>query len=99
MPTPKEIAAEIKALKKLKPLIPAQSVFQDDNHAAVDAQIEVLQSNMSEDDIYTRADDGVTAAKDLWSEYVRDNAICAWSWKTGTSFESASVGWEPLIQK
>ena len=96
MRTPKAIAAEVKALKKLKPLIPAQSQFRDDNHGGVDAQMEVLQSDMTEDDIYTRADDGVTAADNLWSDYVRDLAMDALKWKTGDSFEAPSVSWEPL---
>jgi len=99
MRTPKEISAQIATLKKIKPLVPAKSVVGDDNHGAIEAQIEVLKTNMSEDDIFTRADDGITPSHKLWTDYVRDIAMDARQWLDGNSFSPPSTDWEPIIKK
>ena len=99
MRAPKEIKAEIAALKKLKPKIRQYSAFGGDNHACVDAQIEVLESDMNADDIYNRADEGIAAEEELWNDNVRDSAEVALKWKLGESFVAPSVDWEPLIRK
>jgi hypothetical protein len=55
--TPKtdaQIAAEIEALRALKPKVPARSHFGDDNHAAIDAQIAVLTERMTKAQVRER---------------------------------------------
>ena len=51
-PTVQEVAAEIVALKEMKPYVRQHSAFGDDNHAAMDAQIDVLEKLHSYDEIY-----------------------------------------------
>jgi len=55
--TPKtdaEINHEIEQLRAVKPRVPNRSIFGDDNHAAVDAQIAVLTERMTKDQVRAR---------------------------------------------
>ncbi len=58
MRTKKEIEKQIEEIKKAKTTTPARSAFGDDNHAAMDAQIEVLTKGMDADDVYAKWEDG-----------------------------------------
>lgn len=51
-PTNKEIAAEAKKLDEMKPKVRRFSMFGDDNWAAIEAQIRVLEEDLDEDEIY-----------------------------------------------
>jgi hypothetical protein len=55
--TTTEIANEIKALKKLRNKVPSTTYFGDDNRAAIDAQIRVIEENMTLDDIHDEWED------------------------------------------
>lgn len=99
MRTPKEIKQETAALKKVRALLPKLSPHGHDNHACVDAQLEVLKYNMTEDTIYERGDAEVTVPKRFWTVDVRDSAEAALKWKLGESFEAPSVDWETMVQK
>ena len=73
-PTPEEIKAEIAKLREMKPHIRHYSLFNDNNWDALDAQIEFLEGEMSEDDI-----------RENWpgeyaQEYMRAVALEAWMW-------------------
>lgn len=94
-----EIKAEIAALVRLLTRLPRYSPQGHDNHACVNAQIEVLKTDLTEDDIYERGDAEVTPAKKLWSSDVRNSAESALKWKLGQSFEAPSVDWETMIKK
>lgn len=48
-PNPEEIKAEIEKLRDLKPRIRQYSAFGDDNHAAIGAEILVLEGRLFED--------------------------------------------------
>lgn len=48
-PTPEQIELEIARLKAVHPQVPTHSFFGDDNRAAIDAQIRVLEEGMSLD--------------------------------------------------
>ena len=50
--TPERIKQEIEHLMAIKPTVLRWSFFGDDHHAAIDAQIFVLQTTMEEDDIH-----------------------------------------------
>ena len=52
-PTSEQIAAEIALLQAVHPKVPTHSFFGDDNRAAIDAQIRVLQERMSLDEFVT----------------------------------------------
>ena len=74
MKTQEQIKKEIEALKTVQPNVRPITFFGDDNFAAIDAQIQVLEEDMDEDDIW-----------DEWPEeeqdqYVRDSARHAVDW-------------------
>ena len=74
MKTQEQIKKEIEALKTIKPNVRSLSFFGDDNLAALDAQIQVLEEYMDEDEIW-----------DEWPEeeselHVRNSALEAWNW-------------------
>jgi hypothetical protein len=82
------INKEIEALKEIKPKVRERSLFGDNHHDAIDAQIEVLEGLVvSEDDIY-----------DQWSEEnILDAAREAYEWKFDRSGHDSLVsGWEKL---
>lgn len=73
--TEAEVAAELAKLKELQGKIRPYNVFKEDNEAALAAQIDVLENDMGEDDI--------------WDEYgedadnVREAALFAADWRNG----------------
>jgi len=83
-----EITAEIKKLSTMKPTVRRFSGFGDDHHAAIEAQIEVLQSELSEDDIFANWDE----------QNVRDGAVEALFWMKGEEDTAPSTNWEDLVQ-
>ena len=52
MKTQKEIDAQIKALKEIRPKVKPYSFFGDDNLAKLDAQVQVLEEDLDEYDVY-----------------------------------------------
>ena len=56
MKTQEEIKTAIKELKNVRPKVRPRSAFGDDNLAALDAQVEVLEQSLDNDDIYARFD-------------------------------------------
>lgn len=84
-----EIDAEIKALEGCKAFAPKYTMFNDDNHAKIDLQID-----------YLRGDIDVTSGE--FEEYSCDeqSAIMeAKDWEEGLSNESPSSGWETFKPK
>ncbi len=53
-PTKAQIKAEIKKLKAMKPFIPVKSMFGDNNHNSIDADIAVMEKNLTEEQIEER---------------------------------------------
>lgn len=84
----KVINKEIEKLKALKPRVRERSGFGDDNHAAIDGQINVLKDHLDIRDI------------DAWpvSSYVRDSAIEAHEWLWSERKEPPSEGWAELVR-
>ena len=99
MPTAKEIKAEVAALKKVRGQLPKLSPHGHDNHACVNAQIEVLTTNITEDEIFERGDIEATPKQKVWIDDVRESAESALKWKTGESFEAPSVDWDVMVKK
>lgn len=93
-----QVNAEIAALEALKPKVRKRTAFGDDNHAAIDAQLDVLRKRMNSDDVYdTYGDEDA----DEFDQYVLDSALAAHDWMTGLvdSDEEAPVaGWSGLAQ-
>lgn len=87
-----EINQAIRQLEELKPKVRPRTAFGDDNRAAIDAQIDVLRLDMSEDAIWDNWPD----EKDM---HVRDSARCAREWLDGEELEEGLIeGWESLVQ-
>ena len=78
MKTQKEIDAQIAALKAIKPKVKPFSYFGDDNLAKLDAQVQVLEEDLDEDDI-----------TDMWPEdsdmEIRTAADDAVNWRNDES--------------
>lgn len=87
-----EIDAEITALKGQVKRVRELTAFGENNREAVEAQIEVLEEQLDEDEIEERAEEND------WSEHVKDSALEAWRFWTGEEMEDGkpSENWEPL---
>ena len=94
--TPKQIEAEIAKLKQLRPLIPSRTFFGDSNLEKINAEIEVLEEDMEENEIYDKFEDreNPDSSCDLVSA-----AHYAWQWLRGEEKESMSSQWKPLARK
>ncbi|MGE0333193.1 MAG: hypothetical protein AB7P37_21140 [Ramlibacter sp.] len=51
-PTDQQVADEIAKLREIKPRVRRYTAFGDDNHALIDAQIDVLECRFSNDDVH-----------------------------------------------
>ncbi|HEV2692246.1 MAG TPA: hypothetical protein VG347_05065 [Verrucomicrobiae bacterium] len=93
MKTIDEIKTEVTKLKDMQPKIPAKSFFGDDNHGAIDAQIEVLEEDMDEDAINAKED------SEDWSRYAAESARGAREWMDGESDDQPSGDWSCLVKE
>jgi len=92
-PTKKQIKQEIKKLKDLAPNIRRFSAFGTDNKATIDAQINVLENNLGDNDIYDNYD---CAGVD---EETLSGALDAKQWLEGEyGMDTLSEDWEGLRQ-
>lgn len=100
IPTQEEIDAEIKWLTDNKPRLRKLTAFGDNNHDAIDAQIEVLKNKLTDDQIDARSqfeDDDTYGDDSLWTTNVRDCANATAQWLTGDEPEKPSSGWSSLL--
>jgi hypothetical protein len=91
-PTAKAIEKEISRLEKMMPTVRPFSAFGDNHHAAIKAQVKVLQEDLSEDDIYDMYDG---------MDNILSSALEAREWMEGTREDEGSVAddWESLVIK
>ena len=99
--TNEEIAAEIAALKEIKPRVRKCSAFGDDHHAALDAQVEVLERRMSNDKVYDRfepTDNEDCDYDEGRSESILNAAVEALLWMNNEAADPAapSENWKDL---
>jgi hypothetical protein len=83
-----DILDEIQRLEAIKPRVRRMTIFNDDNHAAIDAQIQVLVGRLSLNDICDSWND---EDDEDFSQYVLDCALEAYEWMTGMPI---SIDWE-----
>ncbi len=77
-------------LKAIKPTVRRQNVFGDNHHDAIDAQLDVLEKALGEDEIYDAF--GRT-------DNVRDGALEALAWRNGEKMEFGLLeSWQELSQ-
>lgn len=74
MKTQEQIKKEIEALKVVRSNVIPTSLFGDDNLAALDAQVKVLEENLNNDRIY----DAYDHCDSL--EYILESALAARQW-------------------
>ncbi len=92
-PTPAQVKDEIAKLKKMKPNVRMTSNFGDNHHDAIDAQLDVLEEGLDNDEIYDRFEDG--------PQNVLDAALEAMGWMDGGSYgegERPSKEWKSLLK-
>lgn len=89
-PTPDRVEQEIEKLRKMRPNVRRWTAFGDDNHRAIQVQIEVLESDLDEDDIWGK-----------WgrSEHLYPNAQHAREWLDGEADWSPSEDWKDLVRE
>lgn len=88
MKTYQEREDMVKALLEIRPKIPERTGFGDSNHDAIDAQIQVIETNMTENVIYDTWED---------NDHVRDNALLAYDWLFDREEEDILEGWKGLV--
>ncbi len=74
MKTNEQITKEIEALKTVRPNVRLVTFFGDDNLAALDAQIQVLEEDMDEDDVWDEW------PEEVGDQHVRESARHAVDW-------------------
>jgi hypothetical protein len=97
--SPKQIAAEADRLMAMKPNIPRYTAFGDNNHAAIDAQVDVLTHDWDEDEINLRTqfeDEEEDDSK--WKLHQQEAALQARWWADGQESVSPSKSWECLVK-
>lgn len=97
-PTDAEIDAEILKLKTMKPTILVSSVFGDNHHDAIDAQIDVLEERLDCDDVYDRYPSLDEDEDNGYPANVRDGAIEAAQWMEGENEDTPSFNWKDLVR-
>lgn len=98
-PTPEQIATEVARLKAVHSRVPTHSFFGDDNRAAIDAQIRVLQERMSIDDVHDSF--GELTEDGEYSHNTLDCALTAHDWLHGSlaaDEASPAAGWEGIAR-
>lgn len=91
--TEKQIQAEIKKLKAIQPKVRRYGMMGD-NHEAIDAQLHVLEKNLSDDEIWNRY--GVEGEISV----VFDAAMDAYRWLRGekvADHKSLAAAWKELM--
>ncbi len=88
MPTQEQVTSEVRILKNLKPVIQRHGIFDDDNWMAIDAEIAVLERNLSREDIVKVWEDRET----------QDAALYAREWIDGHGDAPPSFSWAPLAR-
>jgi hypothetical protein len=95
MKTEEEINAEIEALRAIKPTVRQKSLFGNNHHDAIDAQIEALSKRMSEDEVWDKHDNAVED-EPFNADNELDQALVAIRWMNDKEDERPSEGWQTL---
>lgn len=97
--TQQQIDGEIAKLTEIKPKVLRRSHFGDDHHAAIDAQVDVMQRKLTNDSIYDRYSPDPDNEDDDRPQNVLDAAIEAREWMDGNRDEDLSDEWKELVQQ
>lgn len=92
MKTQEEVARQITALKEVRPKVRPHSVFGTSNLAQLDAQVDVLENLLDNDDIHDQYDRSGTEEETLSA------ALEARQWIEGESEEDDLATGYPLLK-
>lgn len=95
MKTDDEINAEIEALRKLKPTIGVRNLFGDNHHDAIEGQIEVLESRLTEEQVCDKHDHA-TEDEIFYPDNVFTAALQTALWMSGESEATPCSHWQGL---
>lgn len=88
-PTTTEVLREIQRLIAIRPAVPEESMFGDNNHAVIDAQILILQECDFETEVGVQFGHGAS--------HIYQAAMDAWYWKIGEGDEGTPASsWEDV---
>jgi hypothetical protein len=91
-PNVEQIAAEIEALREIKPRVRHFSSFGDDHRRAIEAQIEVLENAYTEDEVDEEFVD--------FEDNIKSSALDAANWLTGDHESERLVDdWKSLVKE
>jgi hypothetical protein len=99
--TPEEIQQEIETLSRICPSVRHYTLFGDDNHEAIKAQVEILKQLIGE----SPSDPHMVERKigNYVKDYTYDAASEALNWACGErdpdELETPSKEWEALIER
>lgn len=99
--TTQEIESEVATLRDLRAKVRKFTSFGDDNHAAIDAQIEVLSDRMSLDQVYDKYGEEAFIDEDEFDQHLFDCTLLACDWMHGLrSADESSPGesWLELVR-
>jgi hypothetical protein len=95
--TSEAIQAEIAKLKEMKPKVLQYTVFDDDNHEAIEAQIEALEGRWDEDDCYD-AYGGDGEDDEIDDDRLLGMTLDAVHWMEDNEKEAPSKDWASLVK-
>lgn len=96
IPTQEQIDAEIVKLRQMMPTVRETSLFGDNNHEAIEAQIRVLEEDMTDNDVY--AEWGTEDPEE--NHYIIHSALSASQWLAGDGeTDTLAEEWESLVEK
>ena len=95
----KEIKIEIEKLKLIKPKVRVQSVFGDNHHEAIEAQIEVLEEKMTEETVLNHFPSIEEDEEDGFKQNIIDAVMDAVYWLENVDSPSLSEDWKALVIK
>ena len=96
MKSQQQVAAEIQKLRAMQPNVRRTSVFGDNHHHAIDAQVDVLTRCLSKDDIEDIY--GEDWIGDEFAQNVYDAAMDAYDWANFNDVPAPSEEWAPLVR-
>lgn len=97
-PTKEQIDLEIATLKELRDKIPPRNSFGDSNLERIDAEIDVLSTNMNDDMIERKYGDDETAEEYSGPSGAYESAGYARQWLDGDALDgSMSDNWRGLV--
>ena len=89
-----QVHEQIVKLREIRTKVQPMSLFRENHHAAIDAQVEVLKERLTASDVFDRADER------NWPNNARDAALEAADWlagETSSEYADPATSWQDLV--